>query len=233
MPFLNEEAALKHLLSTTPADFALVLVDNGSSDASRRLVLDSSAVLLDHDRFREVGACIELGVARAQTDVVCVMDCDATVDMSDTRQLLRPVLTNEADFVVGTRASHSAGWTLAHRASSRVRDSLTRRVVPDWPFVDLGSARAFRRSAIDWSRAFNTRFGWNLDFTVQALESLSPDRIASVELPFHRRLGPSHISGSIAGALTAMVDQSRVLRLAQQRTKVARHESHNKSIALV
>lgn len=233
MPFLNEEAALRCLLPTTPPEIALVLVDNGSSDASRRLALDSGAVVVQHDRFRQVGECIELGIAKAQTDVVCVMDCDATVAMSDAQQLLRPVLTNEADLVVGARAAHSAGWTLAHRASSRARDSLARHVMPEWPFADLGSARAFRRSAIEWSRALDTRFGWNLDFTIQAVESLSPDRIASIELPFHRRLGPSHISGSVAGALRAMLDQSRVLRLAQARTKIARHESHNESLAIV
>ncbi|WP_428982011.1 glycosyltransferase family 2 protein [Microbacterium horticulturae] len=230
MPFLNEEAALQRLLPKTPADIALVLVDNGSSDASGSLALSSGAVVIENRNARRVGECIELGIEQSLTDVVCVMDCDATVSLPDALRLIRPVLNRDVDFTVGTRASHSVGWTPAHRASSGVRDWLVRRALHNWPFTDLGSARAFRRSVVASSRPFNARYGWNLDFTIHAVESLPSDRVASIEIPYHLRLGPSHISGNPCGALTAMVDQLRVVRSARSRAERNSHEARRISM---
>lgn len=233
MPVLNEEAALRRILPSIPAGIALVLVDNGSRDASRRLARESGATLVEHQQVGQVGACIEIGIAKATTDLVCVMDCDATVTVSDAAQLLGPILCDKADFVVGTRAPESPGWSTTHRAFGRARDWLTKRALHGWPFADLGSARAFRRSALGPNRPLDTRYGWNLDFTIHAVESLPQERIMGVNIPYHHRVGPSHISGSLGGALTAVVDQFQVLRLTRERSVSGLRESHRVPVAIV
>ncbi|WP_366521499.1 glycosyltransferase family 2 protein [Micropruina sp.] len=213
MPCRDEIDALAWLLPRIPTNTEVILCDNGSTDGSPGFAASWGAKVLVDPAPRQVGRCVQSGIAAASADVVCVIDCDGTIDPRDAVRLAGPIVSGSADFVVGVRAKEETSRSVRHRLASHLRDALVRRVLPEWPFVDLGSARAFRRSAFAQSdRRPDERFGWNLDVTMCALEMLDHDRIDSLGIPYRPRIGKSKIADHFFGSLVAVTDQLRVLQ---------------------
>jgi len=118
MPVYNEEArladALKQALAVDyPCEIELVVVDDGSSDATPEILrggLDSRVRAITHARNAGKGAAIKTAVDSAEGDYMVVLDADLEYDPRDIPRLLRPVLEEQATVVYGNRTfgSHSA-----------------------------------------------------------------------------------------------------------------------------
>ncbi|MDX1395966.1 MAG: glycosyltransferase family 2 protein [Gemmatimonadota bacterium] len=111
MPIYNEEETLEKIVrrvKRVAPDVELVAVDDGSVDASRR-ILDAlkaeglvDTVIL-HPANRGKGAALSTGFQAATGDVVLVQDADLEYDPADYELLLAPILENKADVVYGSR----------------------------------------------------------------------------------------------------------------------------------
>jgi dolichol-phosphate hexosyltransferase len=117
MPVYNEEATLTAAVSRVlaveyPCDVELVLVDDGSTDDTERLIgaLPSSVVAHRHPVNRGKGAAVRTAASLATGDYVIVCDADLEYTPSDIPALLAPILAGEAEVVFGTRTfgSHTA-----------------------------------------------------------------------------------------------------------------------------
>ncbi|AYF97684.1 glycosyltransferase family 2 protein [Protaetiibacter intestinalis] len=200
MPCLNEIQALHWLLPRIPSGLDVIVVDNGSCDGSADYARSRGVHVIEHREPREAGRCVELGVSAALTDVVCVMDCDGTIDPCDIIPLIQQITLDRVDFVVGARLVGPSGRRRGPLLTSRIRDSWARRATPGWFFPDLGSVRAFRRSALySAGRSFHPQFAWNLDITLYAAEQLPRARLGWIAVPYRDRLGRSKIAGSFFG----------------------------------
>lgn len=212
MPCLNEASALAQLLPLVPEEVELIVCDNGSTDGSPDLAAALGAKVVRHGKRRQVGRCIEIGLATTASDIVCVSDCDGTIDPRSALRLTQPISDGSADFVLGSRPDDPTTRSAAHRAASTMRDSIVELLLPTWPFPDLGSARAFRKSALTGQAiSYNARFGWNLDITLGAYGHLPRERIRSIEIPYSARIGRSKISGDPLSITLAAIDQMSVL----------------------
>ena len=107
LPCLNEAAALPWVLGRMPADYAPIVVDNGSSDGSVRIAREHGATVVAADR-RGYGAACHAGLLAATAEVVAVMDCDATLDPRQLSRVIEPVRAGVADLMVGRRRPTSA-----------------------------------------------------------------------------------------------------------------------------
>lgn len=118
MPVYNEQAtlhvALKRLLEVKfPADFEVVVVDDGSTDDTAAILDgfgDAHVVRRRHPANRGKGAAVRTGVDAASGDYVVMYDADLEYDPKDLPGLLRPILDGEATVVFGSRTfgSHTA-----------------------------------------------------------------------------------------------------------------------------
>ena len=120
MPVFNEvhtvEDAISQVLEIDyPVDdFELVIVDDGSTDGTRRLLetgdWGDSVRVHFHERNGGKGAAIRTALDHAEGTWSAIMDADLEYDPADLGGLLRPLLDGEAEVVFGTRgfASHSA-----------------------------------------------------------------------------------------------------------------------------
>jgi len=111
MPVYNEERTLEEIVRRvleTPYEKELVLVDDGSKDASREIMQRLEAEhpevrCLFHERNSGKGAALSTGFKEVQGDVVIVQDADLEYDPNDYGTLLRPIEEGNADVVYGSR----------------------------------------------------------------------------------------------------------------------------------
>ena len=119
VPFLNEAATLRpavdRLLKTIlPVEIEVLLVDDGSTDASVSTVADlvqaGTVTLLTHPSSRGKGAALRTGLDHASGDVLTVLDADLEYDPANYSELLAPILEGESEIVYGSRSftSHTA-----------------------------------------------------------------------------------------------------------------------------
>lgn len=118
MPVYNEERrvaeALKQALAVAyPCEVELVVVDDGSSDATRDVlstVDDPRVRIVAHPHNQGKGAAIRTAVDIATGDYVVTLDADLEYDPQDIARLIEPVLDGRATVVYGNRTfgSHSS-----------------------------------------------------------------------------------------------------------------------------
>jgi dolichol-phosphate hexosyltransferase len=119
MPVYNEVAtltsAVKEVLDVDyPCEIELVVVDDGSTDGTRKLydtfAGDSRVSIHLHDRNRGKGAAIATAAAVATGDYLIMCDADLEYSPAQIPSLLEPVLAGEAEVVYGTRTfgSHNS-----------------------------------------------------------------------------------------------------------------------------
>jgi glycosyltransferase involved in cell wall biosynthesis len=164
IPCFNEEMVLPYLRNTlrrvatelgTTYDLRYVFVDDGSSDGTWRALgtifgsLPGSC-FLRHDTNRGVAAAILTGIRRAETELVCSIDCDCTYDPHQLRDLI-PKLKDDVALVTGSpyhpsgRVLNVPPWRLA---LSMCLSALYRRVLHHKLHTYTSCFRAYRRSLV-------------------------------------------------------------------------------------
>ena len=113
LPALNEAAHIGDLVSELRAQTELsigpptvLVVDDGSRDATAEIARAAGAEVVSHPKNRGVGAAFRTGVewVRAHDfDLLAHMDSDGQVLPSDLPLLLEPVAADECDLAIGSR----------------------------------------------------------------------------------------------------------------------------------
>ncbi len=208
LPCLNEAGALPWVLSRMPPGYRPIVADNGSVDDSASIAADYGARVVPVPQ-RGFGAACHAGLLEASSDIVCVMDADASFDPADLPAVADPVLVGEADLMLGRRSVRGKGaWPLHARIGNRVLAAELRRRV-GVPLRDLGPMRAARREALLALPMSDRRFGYPLEMVVRAAEA--GWRIAETDVPYYPRTGKSKVTGTVRGTVRAVRDMRRVL----------------------
>lgn len=90
----------------------VVVVDDGSADATSDNALGAGAIVLRHGVNRGQGAALQTGISYALgqgAEIVVTYDADGQHRMSDIPEMVRPILAGEADICLGSRFLEHAG----------------------------------------------------------------------------------------------------------------------------
>ena len=208
LPCLNEADALPWVLSRMPLGYRPIVADNGSTDDSAAIAASFGARVVPVPQ-RGFGAACHAGLLEASSDIVCVMDADASFDPGDLPAVTGPVLAGQADLVLGRRSVRGKGaWPLHARIGNRVLAAELRRRV-GVAVRDLGPMRAARREALLALGLQDRRFGYPLEMVVRAAEA--GWRIAETAVPYYPREGKSKVTGTLRGTVRTVKDMRRVL----------------------
>jgi len=208
LPVLDEAEALPWVLSRMPLGYSPVVVDNGSSDGSAQIARGLGALVVDQP-LRGFGAACFAGLVAATDDVVCFMDCDASLDPRDLPRVAAPVLAGTADLMLGARRCERGAMAPHARLANRLL-TLELRRRSGLALRDLGPMRAGRRDALLALGIVDRRFGWPLEMVLRA--SIAGWRIEEVEVPYRARAGRSKVTGTVRGTARAVRDMAAVLR---------------------
>jgi glycosyltransferase involved in cell wall biosynthesis len=208
LPALDEAEAIEWVLGRMPEGYRPIVVDNGSTDDTADRARSAGALVVS-EPVRGFGSACYAGLRAATDDVVCFMDCDASLDPAALPLVAGYVLRDEADLVVGSRVARRGAWPAHARAANRVLAfEVRRRTSID--VRDVGPMRAARRSPLVALDLRDRRSGWPLEMVLKAA---SADwRIRDVPVEYTERAGRSKVTGTLRGTVQAIADMSRLLR---------------------
>lgn len=116
IPAHNEEASLPQTLAEVRAkapDVELLIVDDGSRDATAKVARDAGVPVVRHPVNLGVGGALQTGFRYAVErgyDIGVQLDADGQHDPAYLGVLLEPLLRNACDVSIGSRYVESSGY---------------------------------------------------------------------------------------------------------------------------
>lgn len=208
IPALDEEASLPLVLAGLPRPPVrrVVVADNGSEDGTARVAREGGAVVVPAPRRGYGSACLA-GLAHLRENgppaIVAFLDADYSDHPEELPLLLAPLLSGEADLVIGSRVlgQHERGALLPQARAGNLVACLLIRLLYSHRYTDLGPFRAARWEALERLAMSDPDFGWTAEMQVKALKAGL--RVAEVPVRYRRRVGVSKITGTFVGTVRA------------------------------
>ncbi len=146
LPLFMEQA--EAAFASAPASFEVVVVDDGSSDATWQVLQDLATRypflrIARHPRQRGIADALHTGFLQARGNVMVFYPADLQYKPEDIPQLVAPILSGDADMVTGYKQGKYEKAFV-----SRIYNGLSRRLF-DLPVRDLNSVKAYRREVMD------------------------------------------------------------------------------------
>jgi len=212
LPALNEADALPGVLGAIPRAGAgwavrdVVVADNGSTDATADVARAAGAIVVREPR-RGYGAACLAALAQLSRDppaVVAFLDADGSDDPADLAAVLAPLVTCEADLVVGSRVlgeREPGALTPVQRFGNALATALL-GLAHGARVTDLGPQRAIRWEALERLRMRDPDYGWTIEMQARALRAGLRYREVPVRYR-RRRAGRSKVTGTVRGVFGA------------------------------
>ena len=198
IPAFNEEGgivagieAVRRTLQTTRWKHEIVVVDDGSRDATARLAEQSGVNVLRLGDNQGYGAALKAGIARATYDWVAIIDADGTYPAAELPGMLERMALS--DMVVGARTG------------AEVRDPLSRRpakwllrkfasLLAGQSIPDLNSGMRVMRKPIvgEFSALLPSGFSFTTTITLAMISR--GYRVTYVPINYYKRVGNSKIN---------------------------------------
>lgn len=211
LPALNEARTIGDVIRRIPAQIegvgsiSVLVVDDGSQDATAEEARLAGASVSDHARTRGVGAafCTALRHAvESGADLLVTIDADGQFDPADIPALARPVIEGEADFTTASRFKDPAlqprdmtgvkRW--GNRVIARIISSLAGQRIDD---ASCGMRCYGRRAMLELNPMAS------FTYTQEILLNLAFKHLRIVEVPIAVRGTRAHGQSRVAANVLA------------------------------
>lgn len=199
IPAVNEASSIADVvnrLSRAARWHEIIVVDDGSEDATADHALQAGAMVVKHPYTKGNGAAIKTGIRLASGEFVLVLDADGQHAPEDAVRLTRRL--GEFDLVVGSRAgsSHaSATRRVGNAFLSKLASYLTAHPIPD---LTSGFRCARRERLLEFMHLLPNGFSTPTTTTLAFVKA--GYNVAFEPVQVHRRQGASKVHFARDGA---------------------------------
>lgn len=130
LPAYNEEKSIAGMvLNTTKYVDKVLVIDDGSTDNTYENSKNAGAIVIKHIINRGAGAATWTGIQAAlkiEADIIVTIDADGQHLPGDIPRIIKPILENEADVVIGSRFKENmAGAPLIKKIGNILLNKIT------------------------------------------------------------------------------------------------------------
>ncbi|MCD6517078.1 MAG: glycosyltransferase family 2 protein [Candidatus Aminicenantes bacterium] len=196
IPSFNEEKGIRTVLESMKkfsSKFEIIVVDDGSKDATSRIVNKFPGVkLIRHDVNKGYGAAIKTGVRQASSNIIIITDADATYPSQRIPDLLKKYREGNIDMVVGARTGENVKIPLIRKPAKwfikKLADYLSGENI-----IDINSGlRLIRKDLISkFNRILPEGFSFTMTITLALLTN--GYRVEYIPIDYHKREGKSKL----------------------------------------
>jgi len=207
IPALNEEKNIARVIKQIPAAIdhieaiECLVVDDGSTDRTAAVSLQNGARVVSHGHNQGVGMAFQSAVQYAwdnEFDILVGIDADGQFDPAEIPDIIRPLLANQADMVIGNRFTQGRPQympPIKYRGNKMVASLVSS--ISDQKFQDVSCGfRAYNREALLRLNVFE-----KFTYTHESILSLVYQGMRVMEMPISIRYYPerkSRVAGSIS-----------------------------------
>jgi hypothetical protein len=189
LPAYNEAAALPTVLdgvfAVLDAGYEVIVVDDGSSDDTAGVARRYPCRVLRHRANRGKGAAIRTGLAHARSDLIVVMDADATYPAGAIPRIVE--LLAQHDLVRCNRPRDTAAMPLVNRVGNRLFDLVLAASHGLDGTDHLSGLYGLRREAVLTMQLESQGFDIEAEIGIKA--RVRGLRVTSFPIPYAARLG--------------------------------------------
>jgi glycosyltransferase involved in cell wall biosynthesis len=209
IPAFNEENSVGKVVSDIPKSIVseIIVVNNNSNDLTKVNALASGAIVIDEPIQGYGNACLK-GMAfvsgmETNPDIIVFIDADYSDYPEEIEKLIHPILTENFDMVIGSRA-----------LGNREKGSMTpQQIVGNWlatsllklfykvSYTDLGPFRAIKYQKLLDLNMIDKTYGWTVEMQLKAAKQKL--KIIEVPVTYRVRIGYSKVSGTVKGTVMA------------------------------
>lgn len=214
IPAYNEERTISDVIKRSMKYVDKVIVcDDGSDDNTSAQAKDAGAVVIRHEKNLGKGAALKSLFKHAKdlnADIMITIDGDGQFLPEEIEKLIKPILDNELDIVIGYRFSSDMEMPSYRKAGNKILDKIT-SMASELPFRDTQSGfRAYSKKAIQ-SINFTTD-GFGADSEILVIASQKGLKISEVKVSVIYDTGgktstknPVSHSGDVVASLVELV----------------------------
>lgn len=167
IPAFNEAGSIGKVLDKIPKRLTnvdsteVVVVDDGSTDNTSLIVKKRKVRVIRHMINRGLGASLATAfefAQRSNADILVTLDADGQHDPSDIKRIIRPIIEDQKDVVIGSRLVKSSKSMPKERRTINILANLVTFFLSGiWTSDSQSGFRAFSKKAIKKIRLITQR----------------------------------------------------------------------------
>jgi len=204
IPAYNEEDTIKQVIKEIPksldsiSEIEVIVIDDGSSDNTAKIARENGAIVYSSIKNQGLAKAISYGFEKClehKADILVILDADCQYDSKEIPLLLKPIIEERADIVLGDRQvkklDHmSLQKKIGNQMISKVVSKLCGQKIND----GQTGFRAFNKNALNKLHIFS-----GYTYTQETLLQAKYKRLKILEIPisFRRRADESRLISNI------------------------------------
>ena len=208
IPAHNEEDSIAKVINDIP-DFVdeIIVVSNNSTDKTEDRAIKAGATVLNESKKGYGHACLKgldyLSNQSIKPEIVVFLDGDYSDYPEELTTLVKPIIKDDVDFVVGARVKHlrEANAMTPQQIFGNWLATLLMRLMFNGKFTDLGPFRAIKYQKLIALNMVDKTYGWTVEMQLKSIKQ----KLTYIEVPvkYKKRIGVSKVSGTVKGTIFA------------------------------
>ena len=208
IPAYNEADSIAQVIKEIPNTVSeIIVVNNDSSDDTAINAEKAGATVLTERKKGYGYACLcgmDYVAKQANTpDIIVFIDGDYSDYPEDLSKVIRPIIEQDMDFVVGSRLKElrEQGSMTPQQVFGNWLATFLMKLFFRATFTDLGPFRAIKYDKLLTLQMEDKTYGWTVEMQLKALKK----RFTYIEVPvrYKKRIGISKVSGTVKGSIFA------------------------------